>query len=82
MFIVDAACLVRGGRIAKHPASGLFRAYLRGRKPSLILAYSFFVDGEGLLLSLQSSLKSCLTYEEHARVHRQRARMELARRTA
>ena len=33
MLVVDAAELVRDGKVAKHPAAGLFCLYLAGRSP-------------------------------------------------
>ena len=57
MTTVNASSLVKGGEIQKHPAAGLFRSYLRGRKPSLILAFDWLVSGEGMLLSLQQDLQ-------------------------
>ncbi len=57
MFTVNASTLVKRGEIQKHPAAWLFRAYLRGRKPSLILAFDWLVSGEGMLLSLQQDLQ-------------------------
>jgi hypothetical protein len=57
MLVVNASKLVKGGEIVwKHPASGLFPLYLRGRQPSLILAFDYLAFGEGLLVMLHDEL--------------------------
>ncbi len=63
MTTINASSLVKGGKMTKHPARFLFKAYLRGRKPSLILAFEFLSKGEGLFVTLQAELRtrSCLT---------------------
>jgi hypothetical protein len=57
MYTVDASALVKGGEIQKHPAAGLFRAYLRGRKPSIVLAFHFLANDVGSLVMLQQGLR-------------------------
>jgi hypothetical protein len=70
MLVVDATELVRDGKVAQHPAAGLFRLYLAGRKPTLVLAFDFLIYGEGLFVLLHRQLqeRGCIP----ARVPRRR----------
>jgi hypothetical protein len=58
MLTVNATELVKHGRIAKHPAAGLFRLYLAGRRPTLLLAFDFLAYGEGLFVLLHEDLQA------------------------
>ena len=57
MMTVNATKLVKGGQIQKHAGAGLFRAFLAGRKPSLILAFYWLACDVGALIALQASLR-------------------------
>jgi len=57
MFTVNASTLVNHGEIQKHPAAFAFRAFLRGRKPSIILAFHFLANDIGALVMLQQGLR-------------------------
>ena len=48
--------LIRGGKIQNHPIAGMFRSWLRGRKPSIILTFFWLCYDEGLLLAFQHDL--------------------------
>ena len=56
MFTVNPSSLVKGGKLTNHPSRFLFKAYLDGRKPSLILAFDFLAGDGGLLTALQAEL--------------------------
>ena len=48
--------LVRNGKVQDHPIAGMFRSWLRGRKPTIILAFFWLRYAEGLLYALQHDL--------------------------
>jgi hypothetical protein len=55
--IVNPSALVNRGVIQQeHPAARFFRAFLRGRKPSVIIAYYFLAHDIGMFLELHASL--------------------------
>jgi hypothetical protein len=57
MLVVDATELVKDGKVTGHPGAALFRLYLAGRKPTLVLAFDFLAYGEGLFVLLHRQLQ-------------------------
>ena len=48
--------LVRGGRVIHREFGGMFRMWLAGRRPSVLLAYCWLRHDEGMLMDLQRGL--------------------------
>jgi hypothetical protein len=53
---VAVRSVVKGGVLQRHAVAGLFRLWLRGRKPSVLLAWFWLFHDEGALLALQYEL--------------------------
>ena len=53
---VGIRSLYKGGKLQDHALVRDFRRWLRGRKPSFILAWAWLHDAEGIILALQYEL--------------------------